>query len=272
VAVPDPRPQSEKRAHWWATRVDMESPLRRGLRAQLLQTYVWLIADGSAVPRNRATSVRGLEGFSTDQEETTFCHARPTALRKSSPGCAGRGAALRRQEDRRGRQGPWRRRGHPLPLAQGVRRAGGQPGQAPQGAPSLRTRGCGAQSPTSPSTSSSSKRRLGEPLSPSRRRKCVEAKCVEAVCERLDISERRACRALGQHRSSQRRLLAPRDDEDAFTAAVIGLARTFGRWGLRAYHTGLLQVDTWNVNAARVHSASGAPVPGDRRRSPHHQS
>ena len=53
------------------------------------------------------------------------------------------------------------------------------------------------------------------------------------------ISERRACRALGQHRSTQRRAATPRADEDAITAAVIGLARTFGRYGYRRI-TGLL--------------------------------
>ena len=74
---------------------------------------------------------------------------------------------------------------------------------------------------------------------------------MEAVCEGLHISERRACRALGQARSSQRHQVQLRQDEDALTAAVIGLARTFGRYGYKRI-TGLLQMAGWSVNAKRV--------------------
>jgi putative transposase len=76
-----------------------------------------------------------------------------------------------------------------------------------------------------------------DPLAlPSRRRRCVEA-----VCEGLHISERRACRALGQARSTQRHRAHPREDEDALTAAVTGLARSCGRYGYKRI-TGLLQM------------------------------
>lgn len=71
------------------------------------------------------------------------------------------------------------------------------------------------------------------------------------MCEGLAISERRACKALGQHRSSQRHRARPRDDEDALTAAVVGLARSFGRYGYKRI-TGLLQMAGWDVNAKRV--------------------
>jgi transposase InsO family protein len=83
------------------------------------------------------------------------------------------------------------------------------------------------------------------------------------VCEGLAISERRACKALGQHRSSQRRQPALRDDEDALTAAVVGLARSFGRYGYKRI-TGLLQMAGWKVNAKRVQRiwrAEGLRVP-----------
>ena len=62
--------------------------------------------------------------------------------------------------------------------------------------------------------------------SPSHRRRCVQA-----VCEGLMISERRACRALGQHRSTQRHRPQVREDEDALTAAIVALATRFGRYG-----------------------------------------
>jgi transposase InsO family protein len=54
-----------------------------------------------------------------------------------------------------------------------------------------------------------------------------------------------------QHRSSQRYRPQLRDDEDALTAAVIGLASTFGRYGYKRI-TGLLQMAGWNVNQKRV--------------------
>jgi transposase InsO family protein len=83
------------------------------------------------------------------------------------------------------------------------------------------------------------------------------------VCEGLAISERRACRALGQARSTQRHRLQLRNDEDALTAAVIGLARTFGRYGYKRI-TGLLQMAGWKVNQKRVQRiwrAEGLKVP-----------
>jgi hypothetical protein len=42
----------------------------------------------------------------------------------------------------------------------------------------------------------------------------------------LRVSERRACRALGQHRSTQRKVPRGRDDEEALTADLISPAST----------------------------------------------
>jgi putative transposase len=47
----------------------------------------------------------------------------------------------------------------------------------------------------------------------------------------LKVSERRACRALGQHRSTQRKLPRGRDDEATLTADLVELARRYGRYG-----------------------------------------
>ena len=74
---------------------------------------------------------------------------------------------------------------------------------------------------------------------------------MAAIREGLQISARRACKALGQQRSSQRHQLALRADEDALTAAVVGLARSFGRYGYKRI-SGLLQMAGWSVNAKRV--------------------
>lgn len=68
----------------------------------------------------------------------------------------------------------------------------------------------------------------------------------------LDVSERRACRVLGQHRSTQRRVPCPRPDEQALTAAIIALAEHYGRYGYRRI-TALLRRDGWRVNEKRVY-------------------
>lgn len=51
--------------------------------------------------------------------------------------------------------------------------------------------------------------------------------------QKLSVSERRACAALGHYRSTQRRLPKGRDDEAMLTADIIDLARTYGRYGYR---------------------------------------
>jgi len=65
------------------------------------------------------------------------------------------------------------------------------------------------------------------------------------------VSERRACRVVGQHRSTQRRQPTPRSDEKSLTAAIIRLAEQYGRYGYRRI-TALLRNDGWVVNAKRV--------------------
>ena len=67
----------------------------------------------------------------------------------------------------------------------------------------------------------------------------------------MDISERRACRALGQHRSTQRKAARGRDDEAALTADLIALAERYGRYGYRKI-AALLKAAGWFVNDKRV--------------------
>lgn len=67
----------------------------------------------------------------------------------------------------------------------------------------------------------------------------------------LTVSERRACRALGQHRSTQRKVPRGRDDEAALTADLIKLARRYGRYGYRKIGA-LLKAAGWLVNDKRV--------------------
>jgi putative transposase len=74
---------------------------------------------------------------------------------------------------------------------------------------------------------------------------------VLRVREKLDVSERRACRVLGQSRSTQRHRPMKRDDEDALTTRIAQLASCYGRYGYRRV-TALLQHEGWRVNHKRV--------------------
>jgi len=67
----------------------------------------------------------------------------------------------------------------------------------------------------------------------------------------LSVSERRACAALGQHRSTQRKMPQGRDDEARLTADIVELARQYGRYGYRKIAE-LLRRAGWLVNDKRV--------------------
>jgi transposase InsO family protein len=83
-------------------------------------------------------------------------------------------------------------------------------------------------------------------VSPARRRRCVE----HAVAT-FGVSERFACRVLGQHRSTQQKRPRTADDEAALTIDVVELARRYGRYGYRRI-TALLRGAGWAVNHKRV--------------------
>ena len=72
----------------------------------------------------------------------------------------------------------------------------------------------------------------------------------------MGVSERRACGALGQHRSTQRKAPRGRDDEERLTADIIELARQYGRYGYRKV-TALLREAGWLVNDKRVERVRG---------------
>jgi putative transposase len=74
---------------------------------------------------------------------------------------------------------------------------------------------------------------------------------VEHVKAELGLSERRVCRVLGQHRSTQRKIPTTPADEAALTADIIALALQYGRYGYRRI-TALLREVGWRVNRKRV--------------------
>ncbi|MFY1708824.1 IS3 family transposase [Tritonibacter scottomollicae] len=86
----------------------------------------------------------------------------------------------------------------------------------------------------------------GKLLSPSRRRQCIDH-----VRRTLSVSERRVCRTLGQHRSTQRKVPCGRPDEARLTEDIIALAEEYGRYGYRMI-TGMLNNSGWHVNHKRV--------------------
>jgi len=66
------------------------------------------------------------------------------------------------------------------------------------------------------------------------------------------LSERRVCRVLGQHRSTQRKRPRGHDDEERLTADIIELARQYGRYGYRKIAALLRSTAGWVVNDKRV--------------------
>ena len=67
----------------------------------------------------------------------------------------------------------------------------------------------------------------------------------------MDVSERRACRALQQARSTQRYPKVIPEDAELLRAKVIELASEYGRYGYRRV-TALLRNQGWIVNHKRV--------------------
>lgn len=90
---------------------------------------------------------------------------------------------------------------------------------------------------------------------------------VDHVTRALRVSQRRACRAMGQWRSTQRYRPRVRDDEAALAARMRHLAGSHPRYGYRRV-AALLRQDGWRVNVKRVHRLwvrQGLKVPRKRR-------
>jgi putative transposase len=75
---------------------------------------------------------------------------------------------------------------------------------------------------------------------------------VLQVSQKLVVSERRACRVLGQARATQRHTLSPPSDEERLTDDIIALATRYGRYGYRRITALLNNEHGWRVNHKRV--------------------
>ncbi len=90
---------------------------------------------------------------------------------------------------------------------------------------------------------------------------------MDGIREKYGLSERHACRIVGQHRGTQRYVPTLPADEDGLTRAIIALASEYGRYGYRRV-TALLQADGWHVGKDRVQRIwrrEGLKVPSRHR-------
>jgi len=71
------------------------------------------------------------------------------------------------------------------------------------------------------------------------------------VQRKLGVSERRACKVLGQARKTQRRIPHVTDEEEQLRVRIIELATKYGRYGYRRI-TAMLRREGWIVNHKRV--------------------
>jgi putative transposase len=74
---------------------------------------------------------------------------------------------------------------------------------------------------------------------------------VHQAISELGVSERRACRVIGQPRATQRYEKRILEDEVLLTQRIIALASQYGRYGYRQI-TGMLRNEGWIVNHKRV--------------------
>lgn len=84
-------------------------------------------------------------------------------------------------------------------------------------------------------------------MTPGRRRRAVGT-----LQERFGVSERRACRVAGQHRSTQRKQpRPPRPDDERLASRLREIAGEHPRWGWKTAHTILLR-EGWSINRKRT--------------------
>ena len=71
------------------------------------------------------------------------------------------------------------------------------------------------------------------------------------VVRTLKVSERRACKTIGQSRSTQRSEPLVSPEEKKLTQRIIEIASQFGRYGYRRV-AAILRQEGWDVNVKRV--------------------
>jgi transposase InsO family protein len=85
-------------------------------------------------------------------------------------------------------------------------------------------------------------------LSPAKR-KCVVIHVQKTFSE--IVSQRWACKVLGQPRSTQRYCSVNTDNQDRLVQRIVELARAYGRYGYRRIMA-LLREEGWQINHKRM--------------------
>ena len=163
-----------------------------------------------------------------------------TALREAEVGLA-RGKSVKLMSRELGIN-----RADVLPVEAGVGRDEGEPGTAPEGARARERAPEASSGGLDTGQADPGGSGQGKLLSPERRRRCVVR-----VRQQLGASERRACRVLGQPRTTQRRARKVASDEGALRGDIVRLASRFGRYGYRRV-TDMLRIEGWGVKHKRV--------------------
>ena len=71
------------------------------------------------------------------------------------------------------------------------------------------------------------------------------------MCEKLEVSQRRACQVLTQPRATQRYALGTDLETETLVRRIVELASRYGRYGYRRV-TAMLRREGWRVNHKRV--------------------
>jgi putative transposase len=90
---------------------------------------------------------------------------------------------------------------------------------------------------------------------------------VRQLQETFGVSQRRACRVLGQPRSTQRQTPKTSEEEERLVGRMLELVRQHPRWGYRRI-TVMLRREGWRVNRKRVYRLwrqQGLKVPRQQR-------
>jgi hypothetical protein len=69
----------------------------------------------------------------------------------------------------------------------------------------------------------------------------------------LGVSQRRACRVIGQIRSTQRYASTPKVFKENLRSRVLEIAQEYGRYGYKTV-TGILNMEGWDVGKDRVYT------------------
>ena len=92
---------------------------------------------------------------------------------------------------------------------------------------------------------------------------------MKTLQREFTVSERRACRVIGQPRQTQRYEATVRDDEPTLIRDILSLVRQFPRYGYRMIWSKLKQLGWLNLNVKRVYRiwrAEGLKVPVKKRK------